>query len=168
MNPFALCAITALIPLVVGFLWYSPKTFGPAFLKATGLTPESGKTMNMPLVFGLTYLFSFFISFVLSSIVIHQGGLFGLMQPEMNNPDAPGAIDALKAAGAMFEHKFRTFRHGAVHGTITGLFLLTPVIAINAMFERKGWKYILIHGGFWIVCCILIGGTLCQFADFTK
>lgn len=166
MNAFALCAITAFIPLILGFLWYNPKTFGNAWMKAAGVTPESGKGMNMPLVFGLTYLFGFFISFVLSSIVIHQGGLFGLMQPEMNNPDAPGAIDALKAAAAPFEHKFRTFRHGAIHGTITGLFLITPVMAINAMFERKGFKYVLINAGYWILSCILIGGVLCQFAVF--
>lgn len=168
MNAFALFAITAIIPLIVGFIWYNPKAFGTAWMNATGLSPESGKTMNMPLVFGLTYVFGFFMSFVLSGIVIHQGGLFSLMQESKGYTDPPGAIDALKAAGALFETKFRSFKHGALHGTITGLFLLMPVLAINAMFERKSWKYILINAGYWIVCCILMGGIICQFAVFPK
>ncbi len=168
MNAFALCAITALIPLLVGFIWYNPKVFGTAWMNAAGLTREDGKKMNMPLVFGLTYVFGFFISFILSGIVIHQGAIYSLIQSSKGYTDAPGAIDSLVAAGALFEHKFRSFKHGALHGTLAGLFLLMPVIAINAMFERKGWKYILINAGYWIVCCILMGGVICQFAVFPR
>lgn len=54
-----LAAATALIPLLIGFVWYNPKVFGTAWMKEAGVTMEDGKKMNMPLVFGLTYFLSF-------------------------------------------------------------------------------------------------------------
>jgi hydrogenase maturation factor len=37
-------------------------------------------------------------------------------------------------------------------------------VGINALFERRGGKYILVHVGYWIVTLALIGGVVCQFA----
>lgn len=58
---------------------------------------------------------------------------------------------------------FRTFKHGAFHGTIISLLLVLPVLATNALFERKGFKYIAINWGYWAVTLTLMGGTVCQF-----
>jgi hypothetical protein len=58
---------------------------------------------------------------------------------------------------------FRTFKHGMLHGIITSIFLVLPIIGINALFERRGAKYIFIHVGFWAICFALMGGILCQF-----
>jgi hypothetical protein len=35
------------------------------------------------------------------------------------------------------------------------------MIAINGLFERKSWKYILIHSGYWIVTLTIIGSLIC-------
>lgn len=164
LQPLLVCAATALIPLVFGFIWYHPKVFGKIWMVGAGLTEESAKTMNMPLVFGLTYVFSFFIAFSLHGVTIHQFGLGGLLQPEKGYTDPEGAIAALTDAAKLFEHKFRTFRHGVIHGTITGVFFILPIIAIDAMFGRKNWKYILINGGYWIVSLAVMGGIICQFS----
>ena len=40
---------------------------------------------------------------------------------------------------------FRTFKHGALHGTIAGIFIALPIIGTNALFERKSAKYIFIN-----------------------
>ncbi|MEM1124806.1 MAG: DUF1761 domain-containing protein, partial [Bacteroidota bacterium] len=32
---------------------------------------------------------------------------------------------------------------------------------MNALFERRGWKYIWIHTGYWFITLALIGGLLC-------
>ncbi|HRN41812.1 MAG TPA: DUF1761 family protein [Vicingus sp.] len=32
------------------------------------------------------------------------------------------------------------------------------------MFERKGFKYIAINSGYWIITLGLMGGVICQFA----
>ncbi len=59
---------------------------------------------------------------------------------------------------------FRTFKHGAFHGAIGGIMLALPIVGTNALFERKGVKYIAINAGFWIISMALMGGIICAFA----
>jgi hypothetical protein len=56
---------------------------------------------------------------------------------------------------------FRTFKHGALHGFIAGLLFILPVIGTNALYERRSFKYVLVTGGFWIVCLTVMGGIIC-------
>jgi hypothetical protein len=118
----------------------------------------------MAKIFALTYLFGVFISFGLSAIVIHQ---FHILSIFVNDPGAqtPGSETDTFIKNFMAEHgsKFRTFKHGAFHGTLAALFLALPITGIIALFERKSAKYVLIHTGYWIVTMALIGGVLCQF-----
>ena len=60
---FLVTALAALIPLVLGAIWFNPKVLGSAWMKSTGLTEDQLKGANMPLIFGLTYVFSFLIAF---------------------------------------------------------------------------------------------------------
>ena len=158
-------ALAALIPLVIGFIWYNPKVFGNAWMKASGLTEERLKSGNMFLIFLLTYVFSFLIAIFMTTTVIHQ---FGLFQTLMNDPDllVEGTETYQYAQDFMTKYgsNFRTFKHGALHGTMAGLFMALPILGINAMFERKGFKYIALNVGYWIVCLALMGGVICQFA----
>ncbi|MCB0691572.1 MAG: DUF1761 domain-containing protein [Saprospiraceae bacterium] len=48
--------VAALIPLLVGFVWYNPKTFGTAWMKSAGMTEESMKGANMAVIFGSTFV----------------------------------------------------------------------------------------------------------------
>lgn len=161
---FPIVFAAALIPLLVGFVYYHPKVFGTAWMKAAGLSPDGPKP-NMILVFGLTYLFSVMIGVALISIVIHQMGLFSAVMdhPDLKDPNSP--LNAmLKDFMAKYGHNYRTFKHGALHGTMTALFLALPVFGINSLFERKGWKYFLINLGYWVIALALMGGVICQFA----
>ena len=63
---------TALIPLIVGSIWYNPKIFGTAWMKSAGLTEEQASSGNMPLIFGLVYVFSIFLSAFFVTWSIHQ------------------------------------------------------------------------------------------------
>lgn len=63
-----------------------------------------------------------------------------------------------------YGNNFRTFKHGVFHGVISGIFLIFPLFAINAMFERKGFKYIFINSGYWLVSFALMGGIICAFS----
>lgn len=159
-----LAAGTALIPLLLGFIWYSQKLFGNAWMKAAGITTEDTQKMNMPLVLGLTYLFSFFISVSLHFTTIHQFAFGALLEPAMGFTDPEGFQEAITAAAAVSVHKFRSFTHGAVHGVITGVVFVLPLLAINAMFELKNWKYILINAGYWTLCLAVMGAVICRFA----
>lgn len=55
----------------------------------------------------------------------------------------------------------RSIKHGAIHGIIAALFFMLPILATNAMFERKSFKYILVNAGYWIVCLGIMGAIVC-------
>jgi hypothetical protein len=164
MQMLIVSALTALFPLLFGFIWYHPKVLGKPWMEGAGLTEESAKTMNMPLVFGLTYVFSFLIAISLHSLTIHQMGAGALLQPSAGYIDPPGASEAITSGLELFKDKFRSFKHGALHGALAGVFFILPVIAIDSMFGRKNWKYILINAGYWIISLAVMGGIVCQFS----
>lgn len=148
--------VAALSTLVVGFVWYHPKVFGTIWMKETGLTEESMKGANMGVIFGLAVVYAFFMGFILQSLTIHQFGAFGMI-----GGDASKALPSYAAFMTDYGMAFRTFKHGALHGFITGLFLALPIIGTNSLFERRSFKYTLISGGFWIVCFTIMGGIIC-------
>lgn len=154
----------AVIPLITGMIWYNPKVMGNAWMNSTGLDEEKLKGANMALIFGLTYLFGLFIAVSMMSVTIHQMGFDAVFASD------PTASDPNSATGKMiadfhskYGSNFRTFKHGALHGGLTGFFFIMPVIAIQALFERKGFKYIAIHTGYWILTLLLMGGVVCAF-----
>ncbi|MFM1930741.1 MAG: hypothetical protein RL226_44 [Bacteroidota bacterium] len=162
MNMFIL-PIAALIPLIVGAIWYNPKVFGNVWMRVADMTEEKIKGSNMAVIFGVTFVLSILLAFMLMPIVIHQMGIFSLFVgiPEFNDVNSE-AHQQFVALMTQFDGSFRTFKHGALHGTMAGLFFAMPVIGVNALFERKGFKYIAIHTGFWVVCLALMGGVVCQ------
>lgn len=159
-NPIALF-VSAIVTLVVGFIWYNPKVFGTIWMKENNLTPEDLRTGNMLKIFGLTYVFSLMITVILMALTIHQTGAVGMV-------GGPPLLETAKPSFAAFMADYgtayRTFKHGALHGFMSGLFFAFPIIGINGLFERKSWKYIFIHAGFWIVSLTLMGGIICGFA----
>lgn len=160
---FITLALSALIPLVVGFLWYNPKTLGTAWMKAADMTEEKMKGANMAIIFGITYVLSIMVAMGLFYSVIHQAHIYSLFQGDPGFMEE-GSATMGKIADLMNEHghKFRTFKHGALHGGIAAIFMALPVLGINALFERKGFKYIAINVGYWFVSFLLMGGVICQ------
>lgn len=156
--------LTALVPMVIGFIWYNSKTFGPAWMKAADMTEEKMKGANMLRIFGLTYLFSFFIAFAMPGIVIHQFHIYSTVMgdPDLKDPNSALSV-LLKGFYEKYGGNFRTFKHGELHGTIAGIVVALPIIAINALFERKGFKYVAINAGYWIITLGLMGGIICAF-----
>ena len=158
---FVALFLAAIVTLVTGFIWYNPKVFGTIWMKENNLTQEELKKGNMLKIFGLTYIFSLMITMTLMSLTIHQSGAIGMV-------GGPPLIDSAKPSFAAFMADYgmayRTFKHGALHGFMSGLFFAFPLIGINGLFERKSWKYIFIHSGYWIITLTLMGGIICGFA----
>lgn len=155
--------VAALVPLVMGFIWYNPKVFGNAWMKASNTPqPEPGKGPNMALIFGLCYLLSVFIAFALSSITIHQMSVYSILanEPGIKDPNSEISL-TLKMFMEKYGNNFRTFKHGAFHGTLAGIMIALPIIGTSAMFERRGFKYVAITAGYWIISMALMGGILC-------
>ncbi len=134
MNWAAIVAAT-LVPLLTGFIWYHPKVFGTAWMQSIGLTREdTEKNFNMTLMFGGSFLLALLAAVPLQYMVSH---------PDEN---------------------LSPFVHGFYHGAMySGIMLALPVIGINAIYEQRGWKYVLINAGYWIVTLGVMGGILASF-----
>lgn len=153
---FLALLVAAFSTLVVGFIWYNPKVFGTIWMKESGMTEEKMKSGNMLMTFVVSFIYAFFISFVLQMLTIHQFGALGMV-----GGDASIAKPSYVAFMTDYGMAFRTFKHGALHGFMAGLFLALPVIGTNALYERRSFKYTLVTGGFWIVCFMIMGGIIC-------
>jgi Protein of unknown function (DUF1761) len=153
----------AFVNFIVGFLWYNPKTFGNVWMKECGLTEESIKGANMMKVFGFSFLFAIMLSIALNPMVIHQMHLYSICMNQIEGTDqtAKALAEAdINSFMGKYGQEFRTFKHGAFHGLIFGVFLVLPLIGTNALFERKSWKYIFINAGYWTVSLMLMGGII--------
>ena len=137
INWLALIAASVL-PLVTGFLWYGP-LFGKAWMKETGITEEMAKKMNPAKTYGLAVVFAFLVAFFIWPMVMMGG--------PADMPHGPGG-------------DFMTFKHGALHGSMLGLFVALPVLATNGLFEQKSFKLIAINAGYWVVTMALMGGII--------
>ncbi|MCH4552151.1 MULTISPECIES: DUF1761 domain-containing protein [Aestuariibaculum] len=148
--------VAAFSALLVGFIWYHPKVFGTAWMQAADMTEEKMQGANMGKIFGLALLFSFFLAFALQFLTIHQSGAVSMVGGDVEN-----ALPSFHAFMEDYGTAFRTFKHGVLHGVIAGIFIAMPILGINALFERRSGKYILIHTGYWIVTLALMGGIVC-------
>ncbi|MFT7591407.1 MAG: hypothetical protein ACI9UJ_001330 [bacterium] len=159
---FPILLLAALVPMIIGFIWYNPKVFGKAWMEASGMTDEKVKSGNMAVIFGLSFVFAVLLAFQMQFVVIHQLHLGSIFYGQ---DEALKSVTAhLDANNAGWMENFKTFKHGAVHGVLAGIFFALPILATNAMFERKGFKYILVNAGYWIVTIALMGGVICQFS----
>lgn len=163
---FLVLAAAALIPLFVGAIWYNPKVgFGLTWMKAATMTEEKIASSNMVPIFILTYVFSFLIAIGLLGVVIHQMGLYSTLAGEPGFMEPGSEVnDYFENFMATYGDRFRTFKHGALHGALAAIFLALPIVGINALFERRGFKYIALHVGYWLVSFTLMGGVICQWA----
>lgn len=162
MN-FLAIILAALVPMVVGFIYYNPKTVGSAWMKASGMTDEKVKSGNMLVIFGSSLLLSFLMAVIMVQMVIHQTDLFSLFNGKegmgVAGSEVQNAVDEVLRLGG---DNFRTFGHGMVHGAFVGILLIFPIITTNNLFERKPFKLSLINSIYWIITLMLMGGILCQ------
>ena len=126
--------VAAASTLVVGFVWYSPKVFGAIWMREIGISSDGPKPDSsvMTKMFIGSFVFGLIAAWFLawSGTAVHGGA------------------------------EFATFKHGAFHSFQLGLFVGLPILATNAMYEMRGWKYIVIVTGFWVVCFAIMGGIL--------
>ncbi|OEK06052.1 hypothetical protein A8C32_18640 [Flavivirga aquatica] len=155
LNPIAIL-VAAISALVVGFIWYNPKVFGNAWMKAAGMTDEQVKGGNMAKIFSLAFLFALMLAMAMPGMAIHQMGALSLI-----GGDSSSALPSYVAFMSDYSDAFRTFKHGALHGVMAGIFIALPIIGTNALFERKGAKYIFINSGYWIVTLGVMGAIIC-------
>ena len=161
MN-FLVPFLAALVPMIIGFIWYGP-LFGNAWMKTMGFTKESLKGTNMIKTLLISYILSVLIAFALIQMVIHQMGVFSALAGDVGFNEKTGeAFTYFQDFLTNYGDRFRTFKHGAFHGVLYGLFFAMPILAIQALFEKKSFKYVAINAGYWIVTLAIMGGIICK------
>ncbi|MEC3906263.1 DUF1761 domain-containing protein [Tamlana sp. 2201CG12-4] len=155
MN-FLAIVVAAVSALVVGFIWYNPKVFGNAWMQAADMTEDKMKGANMAKIFILAFIFAILLAMSIMPMVIHQMGAFSL-----TGGDVANALPSYEAFMNDYQDAFRTYKHGAFHGVLAGVFIALPILGTNALFERKSAKYILINSGYWIVTMGIMGAIIC-------
>lgn len=148
--------VAAIVPMIIGFIWYSEKGFGNVWMRETNLNKDELEKGNMFSLLGFTFLFSFFLAVMMQFIVIHQNGAIAMV-----GGDPTKGSETFTAFMAEYGTVFRTFKHGALHGFMSSLFFAFPIIAINSRFERKSWKYVFIHAGYWSLTLTIMGAIIC-------
>lgn len=158
-------ALSALIPMVIGFIYYHPKLMGGVWMRVNNLTEEKLRAGNFALILVISLLLAFMMSMAVNSLVIHQNHVFSTLanEPNVRQPGSPAFV-FLENFMKQYGHNFRTFKHGALHGFLFSVFFVLPLIATGAMFERRGAKYIFINWGYWVITITLMGGVICQFS----
>jgi hypothetical protein len=161
---FPVVLLSALIPLLMGLIWYHPKVFGNLWMRESGVIPDEDAKKRMPRIMALLFLCSIAITFVLQFIVVHQFHFYSMLEndPQLQIPGSE-LHKFYTETMAKYGMNFRTFKHGAFHGSFTGIFVALPIISFSALFEKRSWKYIAIHTGYWVVCLGLMGGIISAF-----
>lgn len=155
ITPWAI-PVAAVAALVIGAIWYNPKVFGNAWMRESGMTEEKMKGANMFKIFGFSLLFAAMLAVLLMQATNHQWGAMGMI-----GGDPSIALPSFDAFMADYGTAFRTFKHGALHGTMFGVLGALPIIGTIALFERKSAKYIFINAGYWVVTLGVMGAILC-------
>ncbi|SHL98237.1 DUF1761 domain-containing protein [Chryseobacterium polytrichastri] len=148
--------VAAVVPLIMVFIWYHPKFLGKIWMQEVGLTEEKMKGSNMGFAFVFAFILSLLIAFFLQTVTIHQLGALSMVGGNHLNAK-PSFIAFMSDYGAAY----RSFGHGALHSFMAGVLFVFPLTAINAMFERKSWKYTFINTAYWTVTITIMGGIVC-------
>ncbi len=134
--------VAALIPSIVGFLWYNSNLFGKAWMSQLGKTEaELREGFNMPLVMGISLVLSFFLAFVINVLL------------EVGHKD-------VNEAGELIFNSTHTFGHGSFHGLFYGLLFAMPILITQGLYHRHSWKLMLINTGYWVLTISLMAGLV--------
>ncbi len=125
--------ICVVVNLVVGFLWYNPRTFYPAWRKGLGRpeTAQSGSSMTWMWI--LTVVAAFVIAIAMSFVVKAIAG------------QMPGGV---------------SLGTGAMVGFMLWLGFIAPAYLVNNLFEGRGFTVWAIEVGNYLVNFVLFGAIL--------
>lgn len=149
MTPNVIVLIAcAFIPMILGFIWYNPNVFGKVWQKTIGLSDEEMAKPSKWYQFVLSLILNFLLAFGVFIVTVHQSHILSITGPDFE------AINTGTAAAFMNEYggNFLTLKHGITHGIfIAFLAFALPFIGSPAIWEKKGFKYVLVNSGYWVI-----------------
>ena len=160
MTPNVLVVIaTAIIPIILGMLYYNPALAGNAWLKEAGMTEDQMKENQKPLKFLLGFICNVLLAFGLFTLVTHEFSILGLVggNEELLKPGTTGGAFLAEYGG-----NYARFSHGVVHGLFASVLLAIPFIGHQVLWSGKSFKYFLMDFVFWTICIVLMSGVIAQ------
>ena len=111
-----------------------------------------------------TYVAGFYIARSLGSVVIHQHGVYAMLA---NEPDVhvkgTELYNTVQGLMDKYGNNFRTFKHGALHGSLTGVYLVLPILLVVGFWDCKKPVWLFMHATYWIMCLAVMGGIVCAY-----
>lgn len=96
------------------------------------------------------------LAVALTPIVFHQMEKISSLQ----GVNGRKAIDLITEFVFNYGKNFRTFKHGVYHGILTDITRAMPLVGMNALFERKSIRYVLVCIGYWTLASTFMGGII--------
>jgi len=125
--------VAGIIPMVIGGLWYSPFLFAKKWMAIIGKTEEEIKRASNPMkMYGLSFLSSLVMAYVLAHIVIY-------------------ATAYTQSSG---------FGAGMQTGFWAWLGFVVTTSSATVLFEFRPSGLYLMNAGYNLVCLLLMGGVL--------
>jgi len=120
----------AIVNVILGFIWYNPKVFGTAWMRAVNLSPEMAERgkRRMPLMAFIAFLAGMLVAYVLNYFGIAWGVY-----------DWVGAVEL---------------------GIWTWIGFVAPTMLGMVLWEQKPLKYYAIVSGFWLVSFVAMAVVL--------
>ncbi len=120
--------VAAVSAFILGGLWYSPLMFINRWLKETGITKDSTKSVNMGKILALAFLLSFIASFFLAMFIgPNAGAAFGALAGFM-----AGFGWVFTYMGIIYLFESRTFTHFLINAiySIVSLTIMGLIIGV--------------------------------------
>lgn len=134
---WAAFAVAVVAQMVIGFLWFHPSVMGKMWAKANNIELKDMNPENAGMSYGITILLTIVFTFWLAG-----------------NVTGPG--QQVAADG----HSFVTFQHGLAHALALSIMVMLPVFSGPAIFEKRGWKWAVVHVGYWFARMAVAAGIL--------
>ncbi len=163
---FLLITVVALIPLVLGVLWFHP-TLGGRIWRSNTTTAEQPLVHSFSVLQWLTfYLLSCLIAFALLGFVNHQLSIMQLFSTasDFGDTDSPSRA-AFTQVLDLVGNRHLSFGHGAFHGFFGSIVFVVPILAHSSMRERRGFRPVLLYWVYWASVMTLVGGILGQWGS---
>lgn len=160
--------VAALVPMIIGFIWYNPKVFGNAWMQSAGMTDEKVKSGNMPVIFGVSFVMAFLFGLAYKILADHGTMFEAFFRPVVEHGmgiDATSAFGSeLKGHADAYVARYSSWTHGLAHSIVISVVVILPITITNALFERKSFKYMMVNFGYWAVTTAVMFMVVAQFS----
>jgi len=153
--------IVALLPLIIGFVWYHPSVLGSKLAQINGEPLANNNSIGRV---ALIYVLSLLLAYILTLMSVHQSAIYQLffMDPELANGNSEFNT-FINDFMATYGDRHRSFGHGLIHGAEASLIFGLSFLGITTLMQGKPIKLIWIHLGFLVFTCSLMAGFICAF-----